>query len=223
MSISSAAMSSSIKRRNTSRRAPTRSRRACPSRRSSTASPALKSSRSHRTRSVCASLRACAWSRLPGILRDAGLGTAAADFLTAAKAGPWNYDFLKDRPAGASLEGFLFPDTYKFTDDADAKTVIKTMLDTYQIRWNAALESQPAPVAGQAAGRGGEHVSGGHPRLDHRARGGLRRRPGGHLVRLLQPPETPTRRAAACRRTRPSSMPSATRRPGGRRTSRRTI
>lgn len=87
--------------------------------------------------------------QLPGILRDAGLGTAAADFLAAAKAGPWDYDFLKDRPQGASLEGFLFPDTYKFNDDADAKTVIKTMLDTFQIRWKAALESQPAPVRGK--------------------------------------------------------------------------
>ena len=36
--------------------------------------------------------------QLPGILRDAGLGTAAADFLNAAKTGTWNYDFLKDRP-----------------------------------------------------------------------------------------------------------------------------
>jgi UPF0755 protein len=87
--------------------------------------------------------------QLPGILRDAGLGTAAADFLAAAKAGPWDYDFLKDRPPGASLEGFLFPDTYQFDADADAKTVIKTMLDNFQVRWTAALESQPAPVRGK--------------------------------------------------------------------------
>jgi UPF0755 protein len=87
--------------------------------------------------------------QLPVILRDAGLGTAAADFLAAAKAGPWDYDFLKDRPPGASLEGFLFPDTYKFNDDADAKTVIKTLLDTYEVRWKTALDSQPTPVRGK--------------------------------------------------------------------------
>jgi UPF0755 protein len=86
--------------------------------------------------------------QLPGILREAGLGTAAADFLSTAKTGTWDYDFLKDRPQGASLEGFLFPDTYKFNDDADAKTVIKTMLDNYQVRWKAALDAQPAPVRG---------------------------------------------------------------------------
>lgn len=87
--------------------------------------------------------------QVPGILREAGLGTAAADFLAAAKAGPWDYDFLKDRPQGASLEGYLFPDTYKFNDDADAKTVIKSMLDNFQARWKAALDSQPAPVRGK--------------------------------------------------------------------------
>ncbi|MHB8646399.1 MAG: endolytic transglycosylase MltG [Thermomicrobiales bacterium] len=86
--------------------------------------------------------------QIPPILRDAGLGAAAADFLTTAKTGTWNYDFLKDRPAGAGLEGFLFPDTYKFTLDADATTVIKSMLDNFQTRWNMALDSQPASARG---------------------------------------------------------------------------
>jgi len=86
--------------------------------------------------------------QIPPILRDAGLGAAAADFLTTAKTGTWNYDFLKDRPPGASLEGFLFPDTYKFTLDADATTVIKSMLDNFQIRWKTALDTQPALVRG---------------------------------------------------------------------------
>ena len=88
--------------------------------------------------------------QLPGVLRDAGMGAAAADFLNAAKTGTWNYDFLKDRPQGASLEGFLFPDTYQFTVDADANTVIKKMLDTFQVRWKTALDTQPAPVRGSA-------------------------------------------------------------------------
>lgn len=86
--------------------------------------------------------------QIPGYLRDAGLGTAAADFLNTAKTGTWNYDFLKDKPPGASLEGFLFPDTYQFNVDADAKTVIKAMLDNFQTRWKAALDAQPAPVRG---------------------------------------------------------------------------
>ncbi|MCA1666098.1 MAG: endolytic transglycosylase MltG [Thermomicrobia bacterium] len=86
--------------------------------------------------------------QIPAVLRDAGLGTAAADFLTIAKTGTWNYDFLKDRPAGASLEGFLFPDTYQFTPDEDAKSVITAMLDNFQTRWKTALDTQPAPQRG---------------------------------------------------------------------------
>lgn len=86
--------------------------------------------------------------QIPGYLRDAGLGMAAADFLNTAKTGTWDYAFLKDKPAGASLEGFLFPDTYQFTVDTDAKTVIKAMLDNFQTRWKTALDSQPAPVRG---------------------------------------------------------------------------
>ncbi len=86
--------------------------------------------------------------QIPGILRDAGLGPAAADFLTAAKTGTWNYDFLKDRPPGVGLEGFLFPDTYKFTLDTNANTVIKAMLDNFQIRWKTALDAQPTSARG---------------------------------------------------------------------------
>lgn len=86
--------------------------------------------------------------QIPGILREAGLGAAAADFLTTAKTGTWNYDFLKDKPPGASLEGYLFPDTYKFTLDASATTVIKLMLDNFQTQWKTALAAQPAPVRG---------------------------------------------------------------------------
>jgi UPF0755 protein len=86
--------------------------------------------------------------QIPDALRKAGLDTAAADFLNVAKTGTWNYDFLKDKPPGASLEGFLFPDTYQFTTDTDAKTVIKAMLDNFQTRWKTAIDTQPAAVRG---------------------------------------------------------------------------
>jgi len=91
--------------------------------------------------------------QIPSVLRDAGLGTAAADFLNAAKTGTWNYDFLKDRPPGASLEGFLFPDTYQFTVATDANTVIKAMLDNFQVRWKTALDTQSVPTRGSAPNR----------------------------------------------------------------------
>ncbi len=87
--------------------------------------------------------------QIPGVLREAGLGIAAADFLTAAKTGAFNYDFLKDRPPGAPLEGYLFPDTYKFAADTDATTVIKAMLDNYQVRLKTALNTQAAATRGK--------------------------------------------------------------------------
>lgn len=39
-----------------------------------------------------------------------------------------DYEFLKDKPAKASLEGFLFPDTYIFYRDASAAEIINRML-----------------------------------------------------------------------------------------------
>lgn len=41
------------------------------------------------------------------------------------------YDFLSDLPASASLEGYLFPDTYRFHPDATAEDIVFLMLDTF--------------------------------------------------------------------------------------------
>lgn len=87
--------------------------------------------------------------QIPAVLREAGLNAAADDFLNAAKNGTWSYDFLKDRPQGASLEGYLFPDTYRFAPGADAATVIKVMLDNFQIKWQAAIDAQPPEKRGK--------------------------------------------------------------------------
>ena len=41
------------------------------------------------------------------------------------------YDFLADSPAEANLEGFLFPDTYKFYPETIAEDMVKKMLDNF--------------------------------------------------------------------------------------------
>lgn len=41
------------------------------------------------------------------------------------------YDFLSDLPVNASLEGYLFPDTYRFHPDATAEDIVFLMLDTF--------------------------------------------------------------------------------------------
>lgn len=38
------------------------------------------------------------------------------------------------KPAGKPLRGFLFPDTYRFNIDADAKTIIETLVANFKIR-----------------------------------------------------------------------------------------
>lgn len=49
------------------------------------------------------------------------------------------YSFLKGLPAGATLEGFLFPDTYRFAPDVTATEIIDTMLNTFDKRFSLEL------------------------------------------------------------------------------------
>lgn len=42
------------------------------------------------------------------------------------------YDFLRDKPQSATLEGYLFPDTYRFYTDATAAHVVRKFLDTFE-------------------------------------------------------------------------------------------
>ncbi|MEK7167974.1 MAG: endolytic transglycosylase MltG [Patescibacteria group bacterium] len=53
------------------------------------------------------------------------------EFLSAIKTSDWTqYDFLKNVEA-ETLEGFLFPDTYRVFSDASAKDIVKKMLDNF--------------------------------------------------------------------------------------------
>ncbi|OGZ45620.1 MAG: hypothetical protein A3C84_02340 [Candidatus Ryanbacteria bacterium RIFCSPHIGHO2_02_FULL_48_12] len=44
------------------------------------------------------------------------------------------YAFLKDKPTYATLEGYLFPDTYRIYKDADAREIVDRMLKNFQER-----------------------------------------------------------------------------------------
>ncbi|MEK9174169.1 MAG: endolytic transglycosylase MltG [Patescibacteria group bacterium] len=50
------------------------------------------------------------------------------------------YPFLKGLPASATLEGFLFPDTYRFAPDVTADEIINTMLGTFGKRFSPELQ-----------------------------------------------------------------------------------
>jgi UPF0755 protein len=45
-----------------------------------------------------------------------------------------SFDFLAALPAGATLEGYLFPDTYRLPADATAADLVETMLHTFDRR-----------------------------------------------------------------------------------------
>ena len=50
-------------------------------------------------------------------------------------AAPDRYSFLKERPAGATLEGYLFPDTYELlVDQATPEALVRRQLDTFAER-----------------------------------------------------------------------------------------
>jgi UPF0755 protein len=63
---------------------------------------------------------------------------SAADFMQAVKEN-YNYSFLNGRPAGASLEGYLFPDTYQISRNSTAQEIIKKMLDNFQQKYDSEL------------------------------------------------------------------------------------
>lgn len=58
-----------------------------------------------------------------------------ASLVTAPPADLLNkYDFFKDLPVGRSLEGYLYPDTYRVDANASARDVVVKLLDTFAAR-----------------------------------------------------------------------------------------
>ncbi len=68
-------------------------------------------------------------------LAEAGLGKEE-EFLALMRKNDYPYSWLQDRPEEApeGLEGFLFPDTYQFRQDAKPEYVIDTMLTNFDRR-----------------------------------------------------------------------------------------
>jgi UPF0755 protein len=52
------------------------------------------------------------------------------------------YTFLDSKPATASLEGYLFPDTYRIYTDAGAKALIRRMLSNFEDKFSPALRKE---------------------------------------------------------------------------------
>lgn len=71
---------------------------------------------------------------------DAGAFSAIVQRQTPFDLTP--YPFLVALPAGATLEGYLFPDTYRVPLDADAAYLVGLMLQNFDRRVNPAMRQQ---------------------------------------------------------------------------------
>jgi len=64
-----------------------------------------------------------------------------AEFLSAANKN-YDYDFLENKPADASLEGFLFPDTYQIPAKITADIIVKKMLENFDSKLTQQLKEE---------------------------------------------------------------------------------
>jgi len=73
-------------------------------------------------------------------LEKTDVGIDSKRFLDLAKRGSFTYDFLETKSAGASLEGFLFPDTYRvIPGKTSAEDLIHQMLKKFGEQFPAAV------------------------------------------------------------------------------------
>ncbi|NWJ95294.1 MAG: endolytic transglycosylase MltG [Chloroflexi bacterium] len=63
-------------------------------------------------------------------------------FIAAVTQEDWQFGFLNDKPPGASVEGFLFPDTYKIPASFDEKQIVEMMLTRFGDQYNATLRQK---------------------------------------------------------------------------------
>ena len=78
--------------------------------------------------------------QMAAVVGRGGFGVTAAQYLEEARNGTFAEPFLVGRPAGASLEGFLFPDTYAIPAHATAHSIIQMQLDTFAAKGLTALQ-----------------------------------------------------------------------------------
>jgi len=77
------------------------------------------------------------------VVAASGVGVTADQYLAEVQSGSFNEPFLAGRPAGASLEGFLFPDTYQFPKGTSAHQIVQKQLDDFAHRVDGVLQSPP--------------------------------------------------------------------------------
>jgi UPF0755 protein len=67
------------------------------------------------------------------------------EFLALVRGGKFDYSLLRDRPEGSSLEGFLFPETYRIpAQAAEPEDLIERMLSTLEERFTPEMRQLAA-------------------------------------------------------------------------------
>ncbi len=88
-------------------------------------------------------------------LRDSAVTTTqlAGQFLTAFSVTDsrqivpdQNYNFLRTKPSDQSLEGYLFPDTYRFYRDAQPAEIVERLLDNFDQRVPESIRNQASLI-----------------------------------------------------------------------------
>ncbi|MBI2846169.1 MAG: endolytic transglycosylase MltG [Chloroflexi bacterium] len=63
-------------------------------------------------------------------------------FLAVVEEGGFSQNFLSDRSAGASLEGYLFPDTYSFPPSLGSYGIIELMLENFGVQFTPEMRAK---------------------------------------------------------------------------------
>lgn len=77
------------------------------------------------------------------------LGTAAGYAQTEKELKTQDYPFLKSKPKNQDLQGYLFPDTYRFSSAATESEVLATLLETFEKRFAKAAADTIVDVQGR--------------------------------------------------------------------------
>ena len=80
---------------------------------------------------------------IAALLEERGI-VDSQEFMELVQGGSYDYDFLRDRPQGSSLEGYLFPDTYRVPPRFNAADFIDLMLKTFDARFTSQMRQAAA-------------------------------------------------------------------------------
>jgi UPF0755 protein len=73
------------------------------------------------------------------------IGVSAQQYMTEVTSGKFTESFLSMRPPGASLEGFLFPDTYEVPEGSAAHDIVEMQLQDFAAKAEPLLAGNHAP------------------------------------------------------------------------------